>query len=91
MIWAAYLDFLGLVRFITAGNLDARYTTRMPEGQVVSKHKFEAERTYPLHPTTMFLYFLLSVLSTYQVPPAMFDLAARDEPLCPESCRCVLK
>ena len=39
----------------------------------------------------MFLYFLLSVLSAYNSAPAMFDLAARDEPLCPESCKCPLK
>ena len=39
----------------------------------------------------MFLYLLLPVLSAYNNAPAMFDLATRDEPLCPESCKCQLK
>ena len=39
----------------------------------------------------MFFYFLLSVLSAYNVVPAMFDLATRDEPLSPEFCKGPLK
>src|SRR6266571_4578218 len=51
-----------------------------------------AQLSFPSFPdSTMFLYFLLSVLSAYKVSPAMFNLAARDEPLCPESCKYVLK
>jgi len=43
--------------------------------------------------STMVLYFMLSIPSAYKLPPAwaIFDFAARDEPLCPESCTYALK
>jgi len=37
--------------------------------------------------STMFLYFLLSVVSAYNGAPASFDSLARDEALCLESCK----
>ena len=72
----------------------SRYATRPSAGLAVNKFKMYSDNgktNTPFPHNSIMSLILLSILSAYNGTVGTLNLTGRDEPLCPESCRCPLK
>src|SRR6266540_3053518 len=70
----------------------SRYATRPSAGLAVNKFKMYSDNgktNTPFPHNSIMSLILLSILSAYNGTVGTLNLTGRDEPLCPESCRCL--